>query len=230
MRLFCLPFAGGSASAFHGWGERMSPHIEVWAAQPRGRGMRFKDAPRSTIALMAEDYLSVLRSNLELPFAFYGHSLGGLLSFEIARLLEQEGLPLPGCLFLGACAPPTLGLLHAEIRHLPDSTFLTTIQQRYGGIPEAVMNEPELLEIFLPALRAEYSAHETYDRREAVKVGSPIHAFAGIEDSELRPEQMGEWAVHTRSRFQLSVVAGSHFFLDTSSEQVLAEIRSTFNL
>src|ERR1700678_1064704 len=93
-RLFCLPFAGGSATAFAGWGEKLKPGIEVWAAHPRGRGIRYTEPPQRSVAEMAQDSLPVLRAHLDLPFAFYGHSVGGLLALELAQQLRAEGLPL----------------------------------------------------------------------------------------------------------------------------------------
>ena len=127
--------------SFSGWGERLKPEIEVWTAQPRGRGMRFRERPFESVAEMVEEYYEALRptltSGLTVPFAFYGHSLGGLMAWELTRRLEADGLPLPQHLFIGATAPPHMGLLHARISHLPDEGFVEAIQERYGGIPPA---------------------------------------------------------------------------------------------
>src|ERR1700734_2402956 len=128
-RLFCFPFAGGSAAVFAGWGEKLKPGIEEWAAHPRGRGRRFSEPPHRSVAEMVQDYLTVLRAHLDLPFAFYGHSLGGLLALELAQQLRAEGLSLPGRLFIGASAPPVVGLIHPAISHLSDEGFVTAVQE-----------------------------------------------------------------------------------------------------
>jgi len=226
-RLFCFPFAGGSAPVFAGWGERLKPDIEVWAAHPRGRGMRFRETPDLNTGAMVGDFLFGLRGLLDLPFVFYGHSLGGLLAFELTRQLQAQGLPLPKGLFVGATVPPHLGLIHEEIHHLPDQQFVSAIQDRYAGIPEAVLREPELMEMFLPALKADFAAYERYGFSPGVQVACPITAFAGANDPGARPELIGEWAHHTTGKFALHTVAGDHFFLAESAGLVLGEIRKS---
>jgi len=224
-RLFCFPFAGGSAAVFAGWGDKLKPGIEVWAAQPRGRGMRLSESLHRSVAEMVEDYLQVLRACLDLPFAFYGHSLGGLLALEMTQQLWAEGLPLPGHLFIGASAPPITGLHHPRISHLSDDGFVTAVQERYSGIPESVLREPELMEIFLPALKADFSAYETFDRKTAVQVRCPITALAGSDDAVVAPDVMQEWRQHTEGPFDFRIVPGDHFFLSTSGEIVTSTIR-----
>ena len=119
----------------------MNPGIEVWAAQPRGRGGRFSEPLHQSVAEMVQDYLQVLRASLDLPVAFYGHSLGGLLALELVQQLWSEGLRLPGHLFIGASAPPVAGLLHPRISHLSDEGFVTAVQERYSAIPESILKE-----------------------------------------------------------------------------------------
>jgi surfactin synthase thioesterase subunit len=224
-RLFCFPFAGGSAAVFAGWGEKLKPGIEVWAAQPRGRGSRFYETPHPSVAEMVQDYLQVLRSHLDLPFAFYGHSLGGLLALELTQQLSAEGLPLPSHFFVGASAPPVVGLVHSRISHLSDDGFVTAVQERYSGIPESVLREPELMEIFLPALKADFAAHENFDRSQIKQTRCPITAFAGSDDAMISPDLMREWRQHTEVSFDLRILPGDHFFLSTSGDSVLSTIR-----
>jgi medium-chain acyl-[acyl-carrier-protein] hydrolase len=226
-RLFCFPFAGGSASVFAGWGEAMKPDTEVWAAQPRGRGARFREVPYQTVEEMVEDYLVVLRPHLDLPYAFYGHSLGGLLAFELTKQLQAEGMRLPERLFIGASAPPVLGLIHPRIHHLADSEFVEQIQLRYSGIPAQVLNEPELLSMFLPVLKADFAAYENYDRKARTRVLIPVTAFAGADDRGIRSEMMALWQGHTDGAFDLRDVEGDHLFLPASGKTVLSAIQQT---
>jgi len=187
--------------------------------------MRFSETPHGSVAEMVQDYLEVLRGHLDLPFAFYGHSLGGLLALELAQQLRSEGLPLPRHLFIGASAPPVVGLLHPRIAHLPDEGFVTAVQERYSGIPELVLKEPELMEIFLPPLKADFSAYEAFDRNSVTQVRCPITAFAGSDDAVIAPNVLQEWHRHTDASFDLRIVPGDHFFLSTSVEPVLSTIR-----
>ncbi len=167
----------------------------------------------------------VLREHLDLPFALYGHSLGGLLAFELTRQLQLEGLETPRALFVGASAPPVLGLLHPQIHHLPDHSFVEVVQDRYAGIPAPILGEPELMALFLPALKADFAAHETYDRSRVYRVCCPITAFAGCDDPVVQPALMEEWSRHTRADFHLNAVPGDHFFLTQSRDTVLSMIR-----
>ena len=212
---------------FAGWGERLKPEAEVWAALPRGRGMRFREATLETVEAMVEDYLWALRDNLDKPFIFYGHSLGGVVAFEIARRLEAEGLPTPQHVFIGASAPPHMGLIHSRIRHLPDAEFVEAVQERYAGIPEAVLKEPELMELLLPVLKADFAAYEEYTFADSGELDCPVTVFAGIEDRGMKPEVLEGWIRHTQGRFAMHTVPGDHFFLTVSKEFVLATIQDS---
>jgi len=206
------------------------PQIEVWAAQPSGRGPRFREQLHRSVQRMVEDYLEALRCHLDRPFALYGHSLGGLVAFELTRRLQEEGLAQPEHLFIGASAPPVLGLLHPRIHDLEDGPFLAAVQERYSGIPEPVLREPELMQFFLPALKADFAAHETFDRSRITRVRCPITALAGSEDPVIQPAMMEEWSRHTEAQFELVAVPGDHFFLATSRDAVLARIRSVLRM
>jgi len=212
---------------FAGWGERLKPEIEVWAALPRGRGMRFREKTLETVEAMVEDYLWSLRDNLDMPFAFYGHSLGGLVAFEMARRLEAEGLPSPEHLFIGASAPPHFGLIHSRIGHLSGAEFVDAVQERYAGIPAPVLNEPELMELLLPVLRADFSAYEDYEFANTALLRCPVTVFAGSEDRGISEEMMIGWEQHTRGRFEMHAVSGDHFFLTTSKDIVLTTIQKS---
>lgn len=208
----------------------MKPEIEVWAALPRGRGMRFREKAFLSLEEAVEEYLGALKPFLDAPFAFYGHSLGGLVSFELTLRLQAEGLPTPERVFVGATAPPHLGLIHEEIHHLGDAEFVTAIQERYGGIPAEVLNEPELLEIFIPPLKADFAAYERYRFEGSGRMTCPVTAFAGLDDSGVAPALVEEWERHTEAGFSFMTVPGDHFFLSTSGETVLATIRESLSV
>jgi surfactin synthase thioesterase subunit len=226
-RLFCFPFAGGSSPVFVGWGEALKPEVEVWSAQPRGRGVRFRETLYATVEEMVEDFLPLLREHAEMPFAFYGHSLGGLVAFELTRRLQAEGAAGPEHLFLGASIPPHLGLIHPRIDHLPDEQFVGVIQERYAGIPDVVLQEPELMEMFLPVLRTDFGAYERYEFADSGQIRCPLTAFVGQDDPAISQPVMTQWGLHTEGPFALHVVPGGHFFLTESRDAVLAEIRES---
>lgn len=225
VRIFCFAYAGGSPSAFAGWGERLGPEIEVLSAHLRGRAMRFSEPPDRTMAKIVEDLFEGLRTHLDLPYAFYGHSLGALMAFELILRLQREGLPLPEHFFIGASVPPHLGLIHEEIHHLKDAEFVTAIQDRYSGIPDAVLNEPELMEIFLPVLKADFTAYERYRLAGTERIEIPITAFEGDTDPGIPTGTMAAWEKLTEGAFELYTVPGGHFFLTESAAFVQGRIR-----
>jgi surfactin synthase thioesterase subunit len=192
--------------------------------------MRFRETPDLSTGAMVGDFLFGLREMLDLPFVFYGHSLGGLLAFELTRQLQAQGLPLPEHLFIGATVPPHMGLIHEELHHLPDKQFVSAIQNRYAGIPAAVLEEPELMEMFLPALKADFTAYERYWFEETAPVACRLTAFRGESDPGIAPGLMDEWAPHTSGEFKLHTVPGDHFFLTESAEFVLGEIRKSLDV
>jgi len=178
----------------------------------------FERKTLETVEAMVEDYLWSLRDNLDMPFAFYGHSLGGLVAFEMARRLEAEGLPSPEHLFIGASAPPHFGLIHSRIGHLSGAEFVDAVQERYAGIPAPVLNEPELMELLLPVLRADFSAYEDYEFANTALLRCPVTVFAGSEDRGISEEMMIGWEQHTRADLRCMQYREDHFFLTTSKE------------
>jgi medium-chain acyl-[acyl-carrier-protein] hydrolase len=180
---------------------------------------------------MVDDLLPLIQGHpdqglsRDLPFAFYGHSLGGLVAFELTRRLQLEGMPTPERLLIGASVPPHMGLIHPRIEHLSDEQFVEAMQERYAGIPAAVLQEPELLELFLPVLRTDFAAYEGYEFEETGRVRCPLTAFAGAEDFAVTERVMSEWSRHTSSQFELRVVPGDHFFLSASRDRLLGYVR-----
>ena len=141
--------------------------------------------------------------------------------------VQTCALPISEHLFIGASAPPHLGRIHEEIGHLPDAEFVGAIQERYAGIPEAVLREPELMEMFLPPLKADFLAYERYRFRRTTGVTCPVTIFAGAEDQVLAPHLLEEWERHAAGAFSMETVPGGHFFLTESAERVQRRIRKS---
>jgi medium-chain acyl-[acyl-carrier-protein] hydrolase len=162
--------------------------------------------------------------HLQTPFAFYGHSLGALISFEVTRRLRASGGPLPRHLFLGAHRGAQVPNPHPPIRHFTDEAFIAETRKRYDGIPQAVLDNPELLELMLPCLRADFSAFETYEYRAEAPLDVPISAFGGDQDGYVRTHEIAGWREQTTGRFRMRVIPGNHFFMQTGRDQVIAAI------
>jgi medium-chain acyl-[acyl-carrier-protein] hydrolase len=222
MRLYCFPYAGGGVPVFSGWPEAL-PGVEVWIAQLPGRGSRFGEAALTAMLPLVQALARQLEaSSDERPFAFFGHSLGARLSFELARSLRRQGKPLPAHLFVSACPAPQLP--HGPPFHtLPKSAFLAELE-RFNGIPAEVLAEPELMDLLLPMLRADFTAYETAVYNSEPPLTCPISAFGGSEDPLVSREALSAWREQAAGPFQISFFSGDHFFLRTAEKELLRAI------
>lgn len=225
-RLFCFPHAGGSPIAFFGWPEGLGSSIECVSLLYAGRGHRLREKPCERVSDLIEEIAGGIAPYSDKPFAFYGHSFGGIVAFELARKLRDAGRPEPLHLFVGAARPPHLGLPFSPIHHLPNSSFVAEVQARYGGIPAVILKDPEVLEMFLPAMRADFTAYETYRFQAAQPLPTPITAFGGSDDSAVKGHTLQEWSMHTQAGFDARILSGGHFFPAVSGAELLDEIRA----
>jgi medium-chain acyl-[acyl-carrier-protein] hydrolase len=210
LRLFCFPFAGGSASVLQRWAG-LGPSVEVLAVQYPGRETRFNEPPCRRIPTLVESLGPVVRELLDRPFAFFGYSLGTLVCLELAHWLQGVGAPAPLELMLAAGSPP-----HRErakrIYTLPDADFIAELRD-YGGTPPQVLAHRELMELFLPVLRADFEMADEYRRPPEPRLAMPITVWGGAEDTRPLPRLLAEWRDFTSGDFGLQILPGGHFFL-----------------
>ncbi len=224
LRLFCFPYAGVGPSVYRPWLAALPGHLEARFIQLPGREGRWREPALTNIAEIADRLAGAIVPHLDKPFAFYGHSLGALISFELTRRLRAAGAPMPRQLFLAAHRGVQLPNPHSAIRHLPDDQFVSEMRRRYDGIPQSVLDNPELLELMLPCLRADFTAFETYEYRAEAPLDIPISAFGGDADNYVRTHEVAGWREQTTGRFRMRVVPGNHFFLQTERDRVLAAV------
>ena len=165
----------------------------------------------------------------ERPFAFFGHSLGARLAFELARSLRRQKRALPMHLMVSACSAPQLPPANPPIHTWPRTAFLAELQRR-NGLAAEVAAEPELVDLLLPMLRADFAVYETAVYQREPPLACPITAFGGQEDPLVSSAGLGAWAEQTTAPFQLSLFAGDHFFLKTAETQLLKQIGQILNL
>jgi surfactin synthase thioesterase subunit len=199
--------------------------IEMCAVQLPGRETRLADAPVPDVRLLAAMLADELASYLDLPFAFYGHSFGALVAFELAVRLGPA-IPLRH-LFAAACPAPHLPRPELWIDDLPDEQFITTLR-RYGGTPEVVLRDRELMEVLGPTIRADLHAYATYAYEPRPRLACPITAVGGAQDLGVTRRQLDEWHSHTTGRFGVFIVPGNHFFLATSGPAVAERVCELF--
>ncbi len=217
LRLFCFPYAGGGASAYRGWAAALPADVEVCPVQLPGRESRLRepafDRPAPLIAALAD----ALQAHLGLPFAFFGHSMGAMLSFELARELRRRGNSLPLHLFVSGRRAPQVPSREPDIHDLPEAEFLRRLRE-LNGTPEEVLQHAELMRLLLPVLRSDFAVNETYVFQPEPPLDLGISAFGGLEDIEVTREDVTGWSEHARGSFRLRMLPGDHFFLHSARE------------
>lgn len=222
-RLFCFAHAGGSPAIFHSWSAALPETVELCAVQLPGRGRRYDDPPYSRMEPLIKALAPALRPALDVPFALFGHSLGALVAFELARTLQAEGRAAAFLLAAGCPAPQSLP--PDEILHTLSKDDLLAALRRLNGIAPQLWEEKELLDLLLPALRADLALYETYEYCQGPPLSCPIIAAAGRQDPRARASQLEGWRRQTGARFDLHLFPGDHFFLNSARSRLLRLIR-----
>lgn len=221
LRLFCFPCAGGMASAYKLWPNNLPADVEVCSVQLPGRGSRLKEPPFTRISALVQTLVPILRPYLNIPFAFFGHSMGGTVGFEIARQLRREDNPGPVHLFACSCPAPQIPILSPPIHMLPESAFVAELRHRYNAIPQTILENNELMQLFLPSLRADFAIIDTYVNTTEKPLDCPISVFGGLQDRAISYDALEAWRNQTRSSFTLQMFPGDHFFLHNTKSPFL---------
>jgi surfactin synthase thioesterase subunit len=226
LRLFCFPHAGGGAASFRDWAG-LSPAIEVCPIQLPGRGDRLHEAPATTIQEATDLLLLDLCDEMDLPFAFFGHSMGALLGYEAALWLQQHDMPGPDHLFVAGHAAPHCEHRLASYEVYSDDELLNTVIH-LGSIPPQIIREPDLLAAILPALRADIQCCSSYHPPlGGTPLDCPITCFCGATDPLVTAAEMRCWQEQTRASCVLHTLPGEHFFLQRSLNRLRTEVVRT---
>lgn len=213
IRLFCFPYAGGAASIFRDWQKHLPPEIELWAVQLPGRETRIRERPFSNARDLAREMIPAILPNLDHPFAFFGHSMGALIAFELAWQLTHVHGRVPNCLLVSGRRSPTLPepdpLLHTLAS---DQTFLQAIRARYNNLPDILFADREIRDLYLPLLRADFTLAETYQPAHHTPLPCPIFAFGGEEDTRASGDALKAWRDLTSGEFAVHMFPGGHFY------------------
>ena len=226
-RLFCFPNAGSGPSVFRGWAEELRPDVEVIAIQLPGREGRFRERPYTDVAALVQDLTSAFRAELDLPFAFFGHSLGAFLAFETAYAVREVTGRDPVHFFASACRAPDSVSKLPEIRQLPDEEFVSALNTLFGeGIPKAILEDQDFLKAILPAIRADVCLFERYSYIARPPLSCPLSVFGGRRDKAVQASQLAEWRTHTAGPFYCHLMDAEHFYLQSERAALTASIRS----
>jgi medium-chain acyl-[acyl-carrier-protein] hydrolase len=216
-----VPYAGVGPSAYRQWGEALPADIEVGVVHLPGREGRLREAPFTRIEPLIDAATEALRPYLDLPFAMFGHSMGALVAFELARRFRDDRGITPTHLFVSGRRAPQLPARHPAITHLPDDEFVKEIRRRYNGIPDEVLRHPDLLALLLPGLRADLSVIEAYAHRPGSPLGCPIAAFGGLADPEATEAELVGWRQQTTGALSVRMFPGGHFFVQSAHEELM---------
>jgi medium-chain acyl-[acyl-carrier-protein] hydrolase len=221
VRLFCFAYAGGGASIFHSWPDQLPSGVETIGIQMPGVGSRIIEPPIEEIAEVVQLLVLEIGPKLGKPYVFFGHSLGGLISFELALELRKRYGLYPLHVFVAGIRAPQILSRNPPIHDLPDTNLLEELQRRYNGIPEEISKDRDILQLVLPGLRAGLKMHESYRYRKSNPLDCGITAFGGYQDRAVRRQDLEAWHHQTKRSFTLHMLPGGHFFINSEHEHFL---------
>ncbi|WP_433527966.1 thioesterase II family protein [Micromonospora sp. CA-263727] len=217
-RLVCLPYAGGAAAVYRAWGQLAPSHVEVCPVELPGRGVRMGEEPYRRLTPLVRALADALEPLLDRPYALFGHSMGGLLAFELARLLRRRGRPGPSHLFVSAAPAPDRR--HEPTVHDASDAEVKAHLRALNGTPPEVLENEELMALALPIIRADFAVLETYEFIDEPPLDTPLTVFGGTADRTVRPAELAGWRDHATT-VDLRMLPGDHFFIDELAPELI---------
>lgn len=222
MRFFCFPFSGGSASTYRLWQQHLPEFCNLIGVELPGRAGRFLEPAHHRMNELIDELIPEILPLLDKPYAFFGHSNGALIAFELSCELARRGHPGPRQLILSAKNPPHIKKAESYYG-LPRDKFIEKLRG-YGGTPEAVWANDELMDMVLPTLRADFSIGETYQCHADMKLDLPVSVFAGREDPYVDVDTLNQWQRYVTPEVQISMFGGNHFYFKPDPGPLLRNI------
>jgi surfactin synthase thioesterase subunit len=228
VRLFCFAHAGGGAAFFRPWRLALAPEVDVRPILLPGRESRVRELPYRRMEQLLDPLCAALEPYLDRPYALFGHSLGSIIAYEVARRLSAGPGPRPSCLMVSGRRAPRQPARRRQFGSLPEPEFLAAIAGLNGTPPE-VLRQPQLLTLMLPALRADFELNERYQPLADIRLaepplGCPVTAYMGLDDPEVDPGELLAWHTETSAEFTMRTFAGDHFYLRGGRPEVLSAI------
>jgi len=221
IKLFCFHHAGGAASIFRPWIKDLPEKIELYSLQLPGRQNRINEPPHKDLSKLIKETSEAILPYLDhKPFAFFGHSMGALLCYELTRYLYNHYNLLPEKIFVSAFRAPHLPLNKVKVHNLLQKDFLEELRV-LNGTPDELLNNIELMNIFGPTIRADFQVCETYIYKVDKPLRCPIIACGGLDDKQVSLNELRHWEQHSGSNFKIHMFNGDHFYIKSMQKQLL---------
>ncbi len=220
MNLFCFHHAGGAASFYKKWPTALSPKVQVIPVQMPGRETRYGETFASSIDEMVNDLVHHKDVFADKPYAIFGHSLGALFGFELARRLVERDGPAPRFFVSSGHGAPRRQPADEKLHMLPDKQFIERMREKYGGVSDEVIACEELLEFLLPRFRADIRMAEQHTSNDSVPVRFPVAVMHGRGDKSVSMDDVKGWQNETLAEVSIHEFDGNHFFIETNEIQV----------
>lgn len=221
LNLVCFPYAGGGPQLFNSW-QQSFPEFQVCMVHYPGRGSRMDEPAFTDCSTLVDAFVPHLLPFVNKPFAFFGHSMGAIIAFEVARRLQQRGLK-PARLFVSGRRAPQIPDEDEITYDLPDAEFTEELR-RLNGTPKQVLEHPELMQLMLHIIRADFTLTETYKYQPGPPLNCPFSVFGGLQDVDITSHHLEAWCELTTSGCSLRMFEGDHFFIQTATAAVLKTI------
>ncbi|MET8661178.1 thioesterase II family protein [Streptomyces griseus] len=225
-RLYCLPHAGGSSSAYRTWAGRLGDDTEVVPVQLPGRGTRFAERPATTAEEIADGLSAAIAAREDGEWSLFGHSMGALLAYEVAHRMSASGRPPAHLVVSGMTAPPLAARRDRRpVRELSDAELMRRIGE-LGATPEDVLRSTEMMELLLPVFRADYQVCDSYRFTSRPPLRVPVTVLGGAADPGAPVAGLSAWRDLTSAAYALRLFPGGHFYLNDRLDQVLRSVRA----
>ncbi len=234
-RLFCFPYAGGGALVYRNWPNFFPENFEVCFVHLPGREKRLNEKPFRDVFSLVEALIPGLLPYLDKPFIFFGYSMGALIGYETASILQKKFNVRPELLVVSAHNAPGVCVNEEKVHTLDDERFIQKLREM-KGTDEALLQNKEIMDLLLPILRADFAISENYSSKENYSLNCPIMAIGGTEDPDVPEKNLSLWQNYTNSLFNLRMLQGGHFFIHRNekmlTELIVKEVKqnSKFNL
>lgn len=229
IKIFFLPYAGGSSTSYLSWRIFLRPEFEFVPIELSGRGRRFGQPFYNSILEATDDIYKIISNDLNTPYAIYGHSMGTILAYELVRKIRDFGRNEPLHIFFSGRYPPYVDANEESISHLPEDIFLEKVFA-YGGMKREILENKELIDIFLPILKADHRLIEEYDKnREMLKLNCDITVLNGKDDTTVKADDLKKWSECTDKKCTFFEFEGKHFFINDYKKEIMDIINYTLH-